>query len=283
MEVYQIFSSIYSVLGEFLTADLKLLMWCAVAGVAIWLGLFLLQGFGLFAMAKNRGMKKRWLAFLPFVNLWYVGKIVGECTVFGQRMKRAGVYAMIAQILTTLACFLTIGSQVYLMVEVGAPSYDQFGLPYWTGLTGFGAVAYKTFNVVSLILPIFQLIYEVLLIILLVALLKKYAPGNYFILSMLCLFVPYARYIVIFVLRKRSAIDYEAYMRARREAYMRQQQQYNGYNGGYGNSYGNPYGRPNGNPYTENGAKNESKDEPFSEFSGGDKKKNEKDTDGFFD
>ena len=250
MELYQLFDISTSVVAFFGGVGWKGMLGGAIGGVAIWLALFILQGFGLSAMAKKRGLKKRWLAFIPFANIWYIGKIAGECNVFGQRMKRGGLYTMLAQIFTTVLCGLTIAVQVYLLVVEGAPEYDQFGFPFWVNLTGFSAVAYKFYGISQYILPIFQLVYEVFMLILLIALYKRYAHRNYFILSMLALFVPVSRFIVIFVLRNRNGIDYEAYMRARHEAYMRQQQQYGGYNPYYGGYNRNPYGNPYNNPLT---------------------------------
>lgn len=266
MELYQLFDISTSVVAFFGGVGWKGMLVGAIGGVAIWLTLFILQGFGLSAMAKKRGLKKRWLAFVPFANIWYIGKIAGECNVFGQRMKRGGLYTMLAQIFTTVLCGLTIAVQVYLLVVEGAPEYDQFGFPFWVNLTGFSAVAYKFYGISQYLLPIFQLVYEVFMLILLIALYKRYAHRNYFILSMLALFVPVSRFIVIFVLRNRNGIDYDAYMRARHEAYMRQQQQYGGYNpyyGGYnrnpyGNSYNNPYGNPQNTPKPP--------EDPFGEF-----------------
>lgn len=266
MELYQLFDISTSVVAFFGGVGWKGMLGGAIGGVAIWLALFILQGFGLSAMAKKRGLKKRWLAFIPFANIWYIGKIAGECNVFGQRMKRGGLYTMLAQIFTTVLCGLTIAVQVYLLVVEGAPEYDQFGFPFWVNLTGFSAVAYKFYGISQYILPIFQLVYEVFMLILLIALYKRYAHRNYFILSMLALFVPVSRFIVIFVLRNRNGIDYEAYMRARHEAYMRQQQQYGGYNPYYGGYNRNPYGNPYNNPYgnTQNAPK--PPEEPFGEF-----------------
>ena len=258
MELYQLFDISTSVVAFFGGVGWKGMLGGAIGGVAIWLTLFILQGFGLSAMAKKRGLKKRWLAFIPFANIWYIGKIAGECNVFGQRMKRGGLYTMLAQIFTTVLCGLTIAVQVYLLVVEGAPEYDQFGFPFWINLTGFSAVAYKFYGISQYILPIFQLVYEVFMLILLIALYKRYAHRNYFILSMLALFVPVSRFIVIFVLRNRNGIDYEAYMRARHEAYMRQQQQYGGYNPYYGGYNRNPYGNPQNAPKPP--------EDPFGEF-----------------
>ena len=266
MELYQLFDISTSVVAFFGGVGWKGMLGGAIGGVAIWLTLFILQGFGLSAMAKKRGLKKRWLAFVPFANIWYIGKIAGECNVFGQRMKRGGLYTMLAQIFTTVLCGLTIAVQVYLLVVEGAPEYDQFGFPFWVNLTGFSAVAYKFYGISQYLLPIFQLVYEVFMLILLIALYKRYAHRNYFILSMLALFVPVSRFIVIFVLRNRNGIDYDAYMRARHEAYMRQQQQYGGYNPYYGGYNRNPYGNPYNNPYgnTQNAPK--PPEDPFGEF-----------------
>ena len=46
----------------------KLLVACAVA-FGVWLALFILHGIGIAEMAKRRGIDKRWMAFVPFVNL----------------------------------------------------------------------------------------------------------------------------------------------------------------------------------------------------------------------
>ena len=107
---------------------------------------------------------------------------------------------------------------------------------------------------------------------------------------MLTLFVPAARYITIFVVRKRAPFDYEGYMRAKREEYMRRQQQYgNPYNSPYGNPYGNSYGNPyNGGYAGQNGTQPQppKTEDPFEEFaSKGDETDGNKGggSDGFFD
>ena len=54
-------------------------------------------GIGMTVMAKKVGMKHSWLAFLPFANTWYAGKLAGETQLFGQKMKRVGLYAALAE------------------------------------------------------------------------------------------------------------------------------------------------------------------------------------------
>ena len=54
-------------------------------------------GIGMTVMAKKVGMKHSWLAFLPFANTWYAGKLAGETQLFGRKMKRVGLYAALAE------------------------------------------------------------------------------------------------------------------------------------------------------------------------------------------
>ena len=84
------------------------------------------------------------------------------------------------------------------------------------------------------------------------------------LLGLLSLFIPVSRMVVIFVLRNNKYVDYEAMMRARREAYIRQRQQYQ--QGGFGSPYGNPngqngYGQGTSQPYG-----NPAQEDPFAEF-----------------
>ena len=59
MELYQLFDISTSVVAFFGGVGWKGMLVGAIGGVAIWLTLFILQGFGLSAMAKKRGLKKR--------------------------------------------------------------------------------------------------------------------------------------------------------------------------------------------------------------------------------
>ena len=299
MELYNCYNLARMVAALFAKNDRQLIYtfyWGLGVGVAIWLGLFLLQGIGLFTMAKRRGFKKSFLAFIPFVNLWYIGKLAGDCNFFGQKVKRAGMYAMIAQIIITVLSLLALASEMYLWISFGVPEVSQMGSAYWTGLTGFALTVSKFFDISAYLLSIFQLAYEILLVILLMGLYKQYAPNQYMVLGVLTLFIPLAHYIVIFALRNRAAIDYNAFMRAKHEAYMRQQQEYrNHYNpyNPYNNPYGNPYHRGDeggyGAPYN-NGryGQNTPPEEPFAEFSSsnGNEERagnDDADSDGFFD
>lgn len=234
MEIYTIyrgFVSIFATVRGLEQVDGKMLFTALGIGGGIWLVLFVLQGFGLYAMAKKREMKNKWLAFVPFASVWYMGKLAGACDVFGKKMKRPGLYTMISQILTALVCAATITVEILLFTKYGTEEYKiigEYGVQ-WSNLPTAGRYAFNFYVISDYILSIVQLVYLVLLFILLMGLYKKYYTRGYMLLSFVALFVPMSRYIAIFVIRNNKAIDYEAYMRARREEFIRRQQQQNPY------------------------------------------------------
>ncbi len=286
MELYN-FYSLAQLIGVLFSNDLKQAVLAgAIGGGILWIGLFFLQGAGLYALAKRQNMRKRWLAFVPFANIYYMGKIVGECHFFGQRMKNAGLYAMIAQIVTTVITLSYILAEVYLIWNF-EPMVTELGTIYWVGLKGFAGFVNNFYAVGSYLMALLTLVTQILLVILMMGFFKKYAPRNHRVLSVVVFIIPMARFIAVFALRNREPFDYEEYMRRQHEAYIRRQQQY--YNG-YGNPYGNPYG--GSSPYGMGGYQGpqggqeppKPQDEPFGEFGGAPTNDGASgDSDGFFD
>ena len=287
MEIYEIYQTV-TLFGSFFGGKptARFLYGSLALGGGIWLVLFAFQAFGLYAMAKKRELKHRWLAFIPFANVFYIAKLSGQCTFFGRKMKHPGVYVMIAQILATAASAAYIASQILLFTRYADEMIvTESGVPQWPALSGFAMYVRNFYLYGGFIVSIIDLIYRLLLFILMTGLCKKYSAKNYLFLSWIALFIPLSKYIVIFAIRNNKAIDYEAYMRARREEFLRRQQQnpyggYNPYNPYNRNPYGGPYGPgangggtygngPYGPPPAGNGGANggvKNADDPFSEF-----------------
>ena len=272
MEIYECNQVVKTICSFFARTTNQIFIGGVIGGGLLWLILFILHGIGLYTMAKKRGISKKFLAFVPFANIWYVGKLAGECKVFGRKMKRAGMYAMIAQIVTTILSCAAIAAELYLYLRHGDPivTDDPWATPYW-GLMGFSGKVESFYDFSGFLISIAQMIFRIFMLIILLSFYKQYAPKHYFMLSVLVFFVPSARFVTAFCLKNKTPIDYEAYMRARHEAYMRRQQQYynqygNPYNGQYGGGYNNPYANPyqqNPNPQSQG----KSPDDPFEEFS----------------
>lgn len=293
MQIYEFYTSLQWVLGTAPIAYFKsmqsLLLASLIGAVILWLPLYILYSIGLYKMAKGQNLKKKWMAFFPFVNTYYMGKIAGETNFFGKRMKNAGLYAMITEIVATTISFALIAGQIYLHFAWSGNRVVMDGSYYWDGLTGFPYVISVFIDYSDFIILIIRLVYQIFTLILMLSLVRKYAPSKYFLLSFLTILVPAARYIVVFVLRNRPAVDYVAYVKAKQEEYMRRQQEYyKTYGNPYGNPYNNPYGNPYGNPYNRNpygpqnnpnqnsgesNAKN-ANDDPFAEFSSDKKSEN---------
>ena len=306
MELWSLYEYITMSLGVFAKkepsndvayADMLLLSGLIAASVG--LVFFILQGFALYAMATKRRLRYRWLAFVPFANIMLMGRLAGETTFFGQKIKRAGLYAMIAQIVITVLACTYILSDIYLHqnacihYESTRDELEPFR-QHFVGSTTLEKILFNyTYRIAGLLNGIFSLLCLVLMITLLSSLFKKYAPNSHVWMTVLIVVVPLSRWVILCVLRNRRAVDYRAYMQAKREAEMRRYQQYYG-QGGYRPYGGSPYNTPQGygtqgmpqnkpeDPFAEFSSDKKPED-PFAEFSSGKKGNGDGDSDGFFD
>ena len=293
MEIYNLYNSVIQVALvalkkiEEVRGNFRLFMTAFLVALGIFAVVFVLQAIGLYTMAKKRNMTKKWLAFIPFANITLIGKLAGSCEFFGHKMKRAWLYAILAQSIGFVLCALYMLSVFYLFVYCGADIIidESSGALSYIGAGALGRYACNYYNLSSFFISIVSLIQTVMMLILVMGLFKKYNAKSYVILSFVTLFIPLSKGIIIFILRNNKAIDFDAYMRAKREEYMRRaatyQNQYGGYNqnpyGGYNqNPYGgyhqNPYGapqppRPPKEPFSEFADQKEKEAEPFAEFS----------------
>ena len=72
MELFLLYESCFTACAMFEMPISAMHIWSLAIGGGVWLLLFLLQGFGLWTMAKNRGWDKKGLVFVPFVNYLYI-------------------------------------------------------------------------------------------------------------------------------------------------------------------------------------------------------------------
>lgn len=205
-------------------------------------------GIGLCAMAKKQGKKAGILAFLPFTNLYVAGKLAGEASFFGQKMKREGLYAMIAELLYAAVEVCRVVANVLLI----APEYYTLqtdataGITYWDlgplaqeqwmyGVLEYGRIA-------TYVLDLFTFIF---VFVLFFALFKKYYAKSPLLMTFLCTLFP-VRGFVLFAVRNNTPVDYNEFLRRRAEEYARANNPY-GY-GGYNPPppYNPPYNGQNG-------------------------------------
>ena len=218
-------------------------------------------GIGLYTMAKRAGYKHKWLAFLPFANTYYAGVIGGETSFFGAKMKRAGLYAMLAEfIYVALNVFVLVLnvylSQFYENVEILSNTGEVIGTQYKLNTNLIPAYALWTVNAsatLEIFTYLFSLVQLFLFCVLYNAVFRKYYARSPFLMTFLCAILPF-RGFVLFAVRNNTPVDYNALMRQRMEAYTRAQQAQ------YGN-YGTPYKGSQGG--------GSSQESPFNDFEGG--------------
>ena len=241
-------------------------------GAGIYLLCLIMGGIGMHVMAKKRGMKHSFLAFLPFVNTWYAGKLAGDGYLFGKKVRHMGLYAAILEVLYVAASafglvilflFLQPAYCDPILTETGAFAGAQFveeKLP----------VAMRWLVTADLVCEILTYVFYLALIfclcILFYSFFRKYYARSPFIMTFLSVLLP-VRGIVIFAVRNNTPVDYEAWMRRRMEQ-MRRAQGGGGYapRDGYGQGDA-PGGAAGPDPFSDFGGDAKDKDDdPFSDF-----------------
>ena len=242
---------------------------CIAAG--IYLVCLVMGGIGMHVMAKKRGMKGSWMAFLPFLNTLYAGKLAGETNFFGKKIKWMGGAAALLE-------FVHVGLSVfsfYILFSFMRPEYCD---PITTADGLFGGAEFVSSklpvgmrwmltadNVCEILIYVFYILMLLAMCLMFYSFYRKYYARSPFIMMFLSALFPF-RGIVIFAVRNNAPVDYDAWMRQRMEEFNRRQQQnrpgnYGGY-GGYGG-----YGTPN-DPGSSNGAGGGTGENPFPDFGG---------------
>ena len=262
---------------------------CIAAG--IYLVCLVMGGIGMHVMAKKRGMKGSWMAFVPFLNTLYAGKLAGEVNVFGKKVKWMGLAATFLEFvyvgLSAFSCYLLFsllqpGYFTYRTANtIGGEAYYQAELV--TERVPLGMRWMLTADTVcEILIYVFYILMLLAMCLMFYSFYRKYYARSPFIMMFLSALFPF-RGIVIFAVRNNAPVDYDAWMRRKMEEFNRRQQQnrpgnYGGY-GGYGDQggYGGYGGQsePGGtgeNPFPDFGGANGSgdsgngSDSPFSDF-----------------
>ena len=235
----------YASLEEYVNYRWTVQMIAVYVAAALYVLCLVLGGLGMMKMAKRAGLKQSWMGFVPFLNTYYAGRLAGETRVFGKKMKRAGLYAMIAEIVYVLLNVMTLviffamtNINYYTLVTNGNyayPAIDETLVP----------VSLRWMLTADVVCSILGLLAEVVLIfflcVMFFAFFRKYYARSPFVMTFLCAVLP-LRGFVIFAVRNNAPVDYDAWLRQRMQEYARQQQQMYGQwnNGGAGGGQSAP-------------------------------------------
>ncbi len=229
---------------------------------ALYVACLVLGGIGLGKMAKRENKKHAWMGFVPILNTWYAGEIAGEANFFGQKMRRAGLYAAIAEgfycVVGAFNLYSTVALLPYSKVEIDT-SYNPEGVPMIVTDPSRVPQGLRWLYDAGMWLQIAEMLLSVLFIVfafvLFLALFRKYFARGPVLMTVICTLTS-LRGVVLFAVRNNAPVDYDAYMRKRMEEAVR-------------GRYEGPSGGP-GRPGEGNGGGNGSRHDPFPDFGNSD-------------
>lgn len=247
----------------------RILMISAIVAGALYVVGLLCGGLGLMKMAKREGISYWWIGFLPFGNTYLIGKLAGETQIFGQKCKRIGLYAMLAEIVYVIIgiamlvlSFMLVNGDFYELKGEGENAYYAFSSELFKMYNpGYGWLITLQ-NVLEYVSYAMWFVTLFMMCSLFTAFFRKYYARSPFIMTFLCALLPLEGFVLLAV-RNNKPVDYQAYQRRRYEEMRKQEQQYYGDLGGTGHAPFSDFG--NDRNGTSDGGGN---DDPFSDFGG---------------
>ena len=259
-----------------------------ILAAAVFIAFYLLRSIGIYKLAKNQGIEKAYIAFIPGVWMFTACKIIGKTRFFGTTAEKAALWVCII-----FSCAVAIPFIYNFIV------YFPYAMYYLQGgtleiINGSGIRAIDTaevsfnnlfdtpainaiINVLDYADVLFRIAEIFITVTVYIALFKMFWPERYILASVLSFFGLFP--IFSFAIRNRKAIDFNEYIRQRY------------YGAGY-TPYGNNYYNNQANSQFNNQPNNNSDpfeefsnrpDEPFGEFSDDNKSNNQSDNkDDFF-
>lgn len=234
---------------------------CLLVGGLCFLIVYVFQAFGLLTIAKREKIKNSWMAFVPFLNVYYIGVCAQKNKVYGMKTQHFAV------IVAALEALLVAGYIIYYVSAFAVWDYIRWD-PYYAG-NDTGTILYYypgaveglpagmewmgwSFMHLGTILSWVELVFIVVKLLLLTSFFRTYAARQYIWFSIAGALLPLTG-ILIYVVRNNKGMNYMDYIRKVRERnYRMYQQQYgnpynqNPYSGGYGGGYNGQNGTQGG-------------------------------------
>lgn len=254
---------------------LSLAVSLAAAGV-LYLVELILGGFGMKKLAARAGIKHPFLGFLPFANTWYAGKLAGEANFFGQRMKRAGLYAMLLEIgyvlleiFTVVLSFFCLQGKYLEWVPVSENSVQgSWGLSQRAMEADGKAWMLNAINYCDLAAYLVRFLVIIFICVVFIAFFRKYFARSPILMTLISVIFP-LRGFTVFAVRNNAAVDYNEYLRRRMESYRPRPPYGGGGSGGPDQGGSGQDGQSGGDdPFGDfsDGAPPPKDDDPFSDF-----------------
>lgn len=269
----------YSSLVEYFNVN-KLWVDFLVGGLCFAI-VFIFQSVGLFTIAAHEGYKHKWMAFIPFLNTYYMGVCAQKNKFYNFDARKIALVVMIAEIIMFAgyvfyySCCNIVFTHDWLK---STPTDDQFlgmtvNTQEYIGPERYAWMGWVTLHLATYVLSPLELVFIILQTALLICFFQTYAANRYVLFTIASLIFP-IQGILIFVVRNNAGMNYREYIRRQQERQYRIYQQYRQQQNFDGDPYNqNPYSRGNGappppendDPFDGEGKQPEN-DDPFDEF-----------------
>ncbi len=219
-----------------------------IIGILFTIVCFVFKGLAIYYMAKQKGLKKLWISFVPFLNYYLLGKVLGKAIIWGKPIKNVGLWvAIVSLVQFVLNTLLSVGYYNAIIEYLGySVEYTSKFFENWAKGEGW---LYTIVSLISMVVDLAYILFHVSIVFLTF---RKYNPQRALLFSILSIFIDGLFGILLFVSRKNKPFSYEDYIRMQQRSY---------YGGGY---YGGAY-----NPNNQNANQGEAPkkpEDPFPEF-----------------
>ena len=240
---------------------------------------FVFQAIALFVIASRECYNHKWMAFIPFVNTYYIGVCSQKNKFYTIDAKIIGLITAIVEVLV-FSLYVLYFSAISLVLSYEVPietTETIFGMEY--NITSYELAnvperlnwAAWIYDNMHYILNVGNVVFTILKIILLISFFRTYACRRSVLFTFTSIIFP-IQGILFFVVCRNKGVNYSEYMRAEQakiyRMYQQQQQQNFDQNPYNRNPYSRtPYDDYNGTGGNSNGGGSAPED-PFGDLSG---------------
>ena len=118
--------------------------------------MFILKAIAIKTLAKNKGLDKLYLAWIPFFNYILLGKVIGTSYLFRHKVNNIGLLVTIATLTSfVMKTLLILGDYVSVVgayFNVTSITYNSVFVSNWMSQTGiFFTVIWYLYEVIAII------------------------------------------------------------------------------------------------------------------------------------
>jgi uncharacterized membrane protein YgcG len=281
MDFFVFANTAQGILLSYTDSVTTILFYSVIIGFIGFAILYAFEACALYSIAKREGYDKRWMAFVPILNNYYIGKVSEKNRVFNIPAKTLGLVVAILEgilvvryILYYIALFV-LADKGYLMVGysnatiLGETVTSADGFYTYATPDNLTWATWMATNLTSYLFELIDLVYFAFEIMLLIAFFQTYYSKRYLLFTICAIIFP-VQGILMFVVRKNKGKNYRQFVREQQEMQYRAYQEYNRRNMNSNPYNYNPYsGRtqqpPTSNPY-EAPKSGDAPNDPFDDF-----------------